>query len=142
MTNLREELQRIYHEHHALSPRLVVDAATPEDHPLHKYFEWDDEKASRGYRLVQARSLIRSVRIVFKENEQTGEVSKVRAYVSTGQSGQPSAYLPVEEAAADPFTYQLVLRDFQRQIMALRRQFGHLQEYEQMMRTHGLDGAA
>lgn len=141
MSHLRDELAAIYNQHAALSPQLVVDAATPEDHPLHKYFEWDDEKASRGYRLVQARTLIRSVRVTYKENEQTGEVSKVRAYVSTGQSGQP-AYLPVEESAADPLIHRLVLRDFQRQIMALRRQFGHLQEYEQMMRTHGLDGAA
>lgn len=142
MSHLREELAAIYHQHGALSPALVVEAAAPEDHPLHKYFKWDDAEAGEQYRLVQARTLIRSVRIVFKENESTGEISKVRAFVSTGQNDRPSAYLPVEDVAVDPFAYQLVLRDFQRQILALKRQFGHLHEYEQMMRTHGLDGAA
>lgn len=140
--SLREELAAIYHQRGALSPTLVVDAARPVDHPLHNRFEWDDNKAGEGFRLTQAARLIRSVRVTYRENEQTGEISRVRAFVSTAQNDRPSAYLPIEEVAPDPFIHQLVLRDFQRQILALKRQFGHLQEYEQMMRAHGLDGAA
>ena len=45
-------------------------------------------------------------------------------------------------SAADPLTHQIVLREFQRQILALKRRYGHLKEYEQMMRQHGLDGDA
>ena len=29
----------------------VVEAARPEDAPLHSYFEWDDTEAARRYRL-------------------------------------------------------------------------------------------
>lgn len=142
MSSLREELESIYRQHETLSPKLVVDAARPVDHPLHNRFQWDDNKAGERYRLIQAAQLIRSVRVVFKENTETGEVSKVRAFVSTALNDRPSAYMPVEESAADVFTHQLVLRDFERQILALKRQFRHLKEYQQMIQAHGLDGAA
>lgn len=142
MSDLRTHLESIYRQHETLSPRLVVDAARPADHPLHNRFQWDDNKAGERYRLIQAAQLIRSVRVIFKENTETGEVSKVRAFVSTARNDRPSAYLPVEESAMDSFTHQLVLRDFERQILALKRQFGHLKEYQQMLRDHGLDGDA
>jgi len=49
----------------SLDKRLVLAAVEEdEDHPLRPYFEWDDAKAARSYRLVQAATMIRSVRIV------------------------------------------------------------------------------
>lgn len=49
----------------AVSPRDVVDAAKPNDSPLHPYFEWDDDKAADNWRLDQARRLLR-VRIQYQ----------------------------------------------------------------------------
>ena len=46
-----------------LAPEDVVDAAEPEDHPLHCHFEWDDGKAGRAYRIDQARRLIASITV-------------------------------------------------------------------------------
>ena len=47
-----------------LTPARVLDDAKNEASPLHGWFEWDDHKASHKYRLLQARQLIRKVRIV------------------------------------------------------------------------------
>lgn len=46
-----------------LRPEDVVREARREDHPLHGEFEWDDSKAAESYRIDQARTLIRSVRV-------------------------------------------------------------------------------
>lgn len=43
----------------------VVAAAEPENSPIHDLFEWDDEEAGARYRLSQARTLIRSVRVQY-----------------------------------------------------------------------------
>ena len=43
---------------------MVVEVARNVAHPLHSYFEWDDEVAGEAYRVMQARTLIRSVVIV------------------------------------------------------------------------------
>lgn len=42
-----------------LKPEAVLDAARPKASPLHSKFQWDDGLAAEGYRLWQARQLIR-----------------------------------------------------------------------------------
>lgn len=65
---VREELQRIADQHDGrLKPEWVVDAARPEDSPLHDYFTWDDTLAAEERRKDQARPLIRSVEIRYRE---------------------------------------------------------------------------
>ena len=46
-----------------LTPENVVLTAMDEDNPLHAEIEWDNEKAGPLYRLDQARTLIRNVRL-------------------------------------------------------------------------------
>lgn len=142
MSTLRDELTAVYRERGRLTPRVVVDTARDPEHPLHHRFEWDTEEAAERYRLVQARELIRSVKIVYQENPETGEERRVRAFVPTRQPDEPSSYQPTEEALADPFTRQLVLREFERAVLALKRQYGHLQEYDALLRSKGLNSVA
>ena len=47
---------------------VLNDAANPAS-PLHSHFQWDDSKAAHAYRIDQARTLIRSVRLVITTNE-------------------------------------------------------------------------
>lgn len=46
-----------------LLPSNVVEEARDENSPLHEFFEWEDTIAAEKYRLSQARTLIRSVKI-------------------------------------------------------------------------------
>ena len=45
---------------------MVVDDARDPESPLHKHFEWDDEIAASAYRIDKARAIIRSVKVVVK----------------------------------------------------------------------------
>ena len=49
-----------------IKPTLVVREAEHKTSPLHDYFEWDDKKGARKYRLMRARGLIRLV-VVYDE---------------------------------------------------------------------------
>lgn len=60
---LRAELLTLVEKHGRISPRMVLDVARKEDHPLHSFFEWNDEDAAEGFRLIQAAGLIRQVRL-------------------------------------------------------------------------------
>ena len=62
----------------------VVKAARDPRHVLHKYFEWDDRKASERYRLLQARALARSVKILIRIDS---KVIKTVVYVRDPRSG-------------------------------------------------------
>lgn len=58
------ELERIQNQRGVIEPRVVVEESRPEAAPLHPVFEWDDDKAAENYRTWQARSLIKSVRVI------------------------------------------------------------------------------
>ena len=57
------ELERLEREGR-LSPSQVVNEARNIHSPLHEVFVWDDTVAAEKYRIVQARQLIRSFKIV------------------------------------------------------------------------------
>ena len=70
-----------------LTPEDVVKAARPASSPIHAYFEWNNTKAARAYRLEQAAYLLRSINAVVKI---VGKVQSevTRAYVSLTDVGR------------------------------------------------------
>lgn len=65
-------------EDNQLKPEAVVAAARDPESPLHRKFEWNDEKAAIQHRLNQARSLIRAYVTIVPNIPRP-----VRAYIST-----------------------------------------------------------
>jgi hypothetical protein len=55
-------LRELEHDGRLQPSDVLADARNPTS-PLHSHFEWDDGLAAERYRLSQARSLIRSVKI-------------------------------------------------------------------------------
>lgn len=58
------ELERIYKKHKVVTVDIVLNEAAKSSHPLHSYFEWDDQAAAQKYRTVQAYSLIMASKFV------------------------------------------------------------------------------
>ena len=74
-----KELRQIYKRNgNRIYPPDVVEAARSPDSPLHKHFTWDDTKAAQEFRLIQARQLIATVRIIIPSTN--GTTNTVRAY--------------------------------------------------------------
>jgi hypothetical protein len=140
MTDLRSELTGIYQQHGELTPQIVVDEARQEDAPLHGRFEWDDSIAGEKYRLEQAARLIRTVRIEYS-SPQSDEKRFIRAFSSLYESGEPErqGYAPTEEVLENPITRKILLGNMQRDINQLKKRYGHLAEFADMMRR-AIDG--
>lgn len=133
MADLRSVLTSHYKKHGELTPQIVVDEARPDCAPLHDRFEWDNDVAGEKYRIVQAQQLIRSVQIEFVDNR-TGEKKYVRGFHSLREAGQESGgYAPVQEVVQDEMTLKLLLRQCEREIADLKRKYGHLAEFAQLM---------
>jgi hypothetical protein len=131
--DLRAQLEAIREEYGKLTAPVVVDEARDPSHPLHSRFEWDDTIAGRQYRLQQARELIRSVRIVYKEADETGPEQSVRAYVSLADESDRS-YEPVDAVAQNPVQRQMALNAMQREWKALYRRYQEFEEFAAMVR--------
>lgn len=131
--SLRDELQAIYDQQGEMTPEVVVTEATPKTHPLHGHFEWNDKVAGHQYRLVQARELIRSVKIVYREGTETEDPQKVRAWQAV-RTPNGHAYRPTHEVLEDEMLTAMVLRDMEREWKQLHRRYGHFAEFAAMVR--------
>jgi hypothetical protein len=94
-----EELERIKHRDGTITAPAVVDEARPDDAVLHPAFNWNDPDAAEKYREIQARQLIKRVRVICPEPTQE---PVVRATVAL-----PSE--PIEPAMQehDPLAFEL-----------------------------------
>ncbi len=141
MSSLRESLQAVYDQRGELTPRLVVDEARDEDHPLHSRFQWDDSIAGEKWRHAQAQELIRSVRVVYRKADKGKPERSVRYWHALRQeSGY--AYESAEHIAADPVLTQVLLMDMRREWKSLQARYGHFDEFARMVQADLQDGAA
>lgn len=130
MSGLREQLQAIYDERGELTPRAVVESATPRNHPLHGFFEWDNKVAGEKYRLHQAEEMIRSVRVTY--TNQSGEVQRIRWWHPVRETTQ--VYDPLDVIANDPVSMQVLLRQADREWRQMKQRYGHLEEFWEAVR--------
>lgn len=117
-----EELAKLADAHAGrLTPQAVVEAARAPKNPLHPHFEWNDKVAAEGFRLDQARNIIRVIRV---EDEETQEVKP--AYVSISDHGV--AYRSVSEVVSSKELQLIVLQQAERDLTAFRKRYHMLQD--------------
>lgn len=129
MSGLREQLDAVRAQFGRLTPGYVVEAARPDDAPLHHRFEWDDFEAAEKWRNEQAAELIRSYRITYARDESGSKTVRGFFAVRPTQATAEREYLPVQQVLADPFMRSLVVRELERDLASLKAKYGHLKEY-------------
>ena len=65
-------------------PAAVVEAAMNPKSEMHRIIEWNDERAANLYREEQARSIIRSIRLVYSGDD--GEEKERRVFIHIDKS--------------------------------------------------------
>lgn len=126
--SLRDVMVSIHQQHKRLTAELVVEAATPADHPLHNRFEWDDSVAGHKYRLHQATELIRSIEVNFVVDETPVRVRQWHAV------RRDSSYESIADVVQDEFSTQLILRQAEREWTQLWERYQHLAQFVELVR--------
>jgi hypothetical protein len=98
-----------------LLPGAVVDAARSKASPLHPHFEWDDAVAAEKHREVQARQLIRAIRIEPQDNED----EPPRAWHSINDGGR--SYRPIATIQASASLQERLLSQVDGELAAMQR---------------------
>ncbi len=111
-----------------LTPHAVVNAARAEKHPLHGHFEWDDALAAEHYRLDQARSIIRVVRV---EDADASE-GHTRAFLSVASDGV--AYRTASEVKGSQHLQGVILRQAERDLEAFEKRYRDLADVCELVR--------
>lgn len=75
------------------TPRAVLEAARSPESPLHRFFEWDNDRAAERHRLEQAKHMLRSIDVVFVKADQPVQTRAFHVIQNdTGDRG----YVPAE----------------------------------------------
>jgi len=116
-----------------LRPQAVVDAARPEDSPLHGAFEWDDGIAAEKYRLDQAQRLIRSFRVVVEDGNRNYSVP-VFTGVSVDRTGGrgENPYRLSSEVAQNADLLRIAEADALRQLDEMKERYSHLRRFSRI----------
>lgn len=127
-----EELKKIEEKNGGvLTAGIVALAAKPVRHPLHKeIYKLDLQEAAHEFYLNEARRLIRSIEVVYKD---TPHIPPTREYVKVTEApkgGNParSVYLNMEESLRDPIKRDEVLGNAIREAISYRRKYAALSE--------------
>jgi hypothetical protein len=113
-----------------LEPDDVVQAAKADSHPLHPHFEWDDSVAAHAYRLDQARSIIRIVRVLDDEAAD----GTTRAFLSIKDDGRVS-YRAITDVKSSLQLQLAVLNQAERDLDAFVRRYQDMTDICDLVRA-------
>lgn len=102
----------------------VVDAARPEDSPIHHGFEWDDSRAAEGFRQVQAREMLRNIRVLVG----TEEVEPHRVFLNVIQEGEGQGYATTAKILSDEDLHEQVIQTAKAQLEGWAKRYKEIKE--------------
>jgi len=121
-----------------LAPGDIVDAAKSPAHVLHGDFEWDNKKAGRLYRIVQAKHILRSIMVRPAESPQhvVRQFYPVkRAPIAGEPVSKAMVYSGMEAILADPDQRADLLNRALKELIAVQKKFRALQELAPVFRA-------
>lgn len=119
--------EEIRSEAGSLTPRAVVDAAKPKEHPLHPAFEWRDKVAADKYRQGQARTMVASLEVVYEQGpkEPTRYLTlETRGEKNTGDTKYTETHILLQ----DRDSRNDLLLNALRELQAFRKKYALLSE--------------
>jgi hypothetical protein len=123
---LGREFDRILKKYGELTPALVVSEAQDTKSVLHRFFEWDHARAAERHWVATAGRLIRSVRIVVKQEKR--EPTLARAFVSVVADGNRRSYKPMAVAMTNAEWRRQLLDEALQAFDAMARKYSQLEE--------------
>jgi hypothetical protein len=129
---LQRELTKLVRLDGSLRPEDILDAAKSAAHPLHSCFVWDDTEAAARYRLLQAKALVRYVRIIIPTPEHRTIIVRMFASLPSDRfSG--AGYRTLSSVLSDEEKKRELVISALRELEAFQRRYANLQELAGVM---------
>lgn len=138
------EIEKIKARHKGrVTADVIVDAARPVKgkpaHPLQKQFEWDDTVAGEEYRKEQARRLVRSIVVEYRDAPEVPirayHVTTEPVHADTGERAEINVYRSTDDILSDPDARAALLGRALRELLSYQRRFRGLQELAPVFRS-------
>jgi hypothetical protein len=106
-----------------LTPAALVTAARSRRHPCNKHFEWRDKEAAEQYRLEQARSLIRMIRVVDEQQPEMKHYAFVNIRTEDGRG-----YVSPQRIVTSELLQARALEMAERELSAIERRYAEISD--------------
>ncbi len=124
-----DELRRLAALHNGmLQPRVVVEAASHKDSPLHSHFQWDDSAAALSWRLHQARQLINVVVTAYRDGDGAETEARVFVSLTSDRSKTGDGYRVLATVLSDEAQRAQLLADAKQDMIAFKVRYRILVE--------------
>lgn len=120
-----ERLNMIREENGAITPRAVVEDASSGNSPLHKCFEWDNEKAADLFRIKQAQKMIGALIVAQVDEAPVKRETRAFVHIENGVN----RYEPIQVAMASVDMRAEVLAKAQQEIKMWRARYAAYNEF-------------
>jgi hypothetical protein len=111
------------------TPEQIVDLAGDRKSPIHQYFEWDDTKAARLYRIQRARKLIQCLVVQIQGNSSPAFVNVKLAEEDRGK------YFQTESCLETPEIWQLVLEKALSELTSWRARYANFKQLKPLYKV-------
>lgn len=132
-----KEVEKLKNGNGQVTPEDVVKAASRKASPLHAAFEWDNSKAAHQHRLSQARHMLRSIVVVYRD--EAGEKPPVRAFniqrIESSGDAIKTVYRSTDDILRDPDARVQFLKRALDELISLRKRYRDLQELSVVFRS-------
>lgn len=130
-----KSLEAIRKKNGGLTDDAIVDAARPQNHALHKWFEWDDTTAGVEYRRLQSRQLIRSLVVSYAEAPDLKTRMYEVSHKSRPADEQRTLYSTTDDVLSDPESRDRLIASAIKAAMEFRRRFKNLHELDAIIES-------
>lgn len=120
------ELARIHDRDGELRPAAVVDVAKSPRSKLHRYFEWDVQKAAEKHWLATAGQIIRSIKIEVVTTRHAAP-KQVRAFVKLDRSVR--GYMPMTEVLKNDDYVSMMMARALEELEVWKRRYENLSDF-------------
>ena len=116
-------------------PQRLVEEARSDAHPMHPMFQWDDDKAAHAFRLHQARRVISSLRVQFKESDRPMPAFFNVVSRKDEESGPRHVYVSTQAAMAKDATRQAIVESELKRILQMLARVQAFPEFAPLIRA-------
>ena len=107
----------------------ILEKARDGNTELHKCFTWDDTEAAEKWRISEARSVVRNLKIVEVKPDKEPEPTTIRVFYKTDSS---SGYKPTKLILKKPDEYKALVERCRSELLAVKQKFQNVSEYEEI----------
>lgn len=111
------------------TPAAVVAAAKKKRSPIHRLFEWNDATAAKEYRLEQARLTVRSVVVVFRDDQDEERTTRAFVHIKRDDS---AAYETIADVMSDATMKRQLMERGLKEMDDFRRRYADVEAFAEV----------